>query len=473
MARTLIKNATIVSMDPKIGDLDRGDILIDGDTIVDVGRDLAVEGATLVDCSDRIVVPGMVNAHIHTWEFALRGIGSNWVGSRDYHANMHQGMATRYGAHDVYVANLIGALNQIHNGTTTIVDWCHILKDAEMTDAAIDGLDESGIRAVFARGTVKPPVSESSTPYYRIPFPRDEVHRLRTGRLASDDGLITLAMAILGPDWGEYDVAVHDIRLAREYGLVNSAHTYGRKGKRKVEDGMPRLAAEGLLGPDHNIAHGNCFDEDELKIVLDAGCTITATCLTEMLNYEQPAMIGRMLKFGGVPSLGSDCDPYFNSSMLWVTRHAFQHQRELDNRSLNAAGQWPAATQHSTQTRDALYWATMGGAKAMRLDHRIGSITPGKQADLAIFDTRGMNVFPAMPGGDPVHAVVMYAEAADVDSVMIAGRFVKRDGKLVFPADRLARLRDELLASRQRIMADAGYVYRPVPKGPPPDRYVV
>jgi hypothetical protein len=137
----------------------------------------------------------------------LRGIGSNWVGSRDYHANMHQGMATHYGAQDVYVANLLGALNQIHNGTTTIVDWCHILKDAEMTDAAIDGLEESGIRAVFARGTVKPPVTENATPYYRIPFPRDEIHRLRTGRLGSDEGRITLAMAILGPDWGEYDVA--------------------------------------------------------------------------------------------------------------------------------------------------------------------------------------------------------------------------------------------------------------------------
>jgi len=472
MARTLIKNATIVSMDPKIGDLDGGDILIDGEKIVDVGRNLGAADAVIVDGRDRVVIPGMVNAHIHTWEFALRGIGSDWVGSRDYHANMHQGMATRYNAHDVYVANLIGSLNQIHNGTTTIVDWCHILKDAEMTDAAIDGLEESGIRAVFARGTVKPPITQNATPYYKIPFPREEVRRLRTGRLASDERLVTLAMAILGPDWGEYDVAVHDIRLAREYGLINSAHTYGRKGKRKVEDGMPRLAKEGLLGPDHNIAHGNCFAEDELKIVLDAGCTITATCFTEMLNYEQPAMIGRMLKFGGVPSLGSDCDPYFNSSMLWVTRHAFQHQRELDNRSLYATGKWPAATQHSTQTRDALYWATMGGAKAMRLDHKIGSITPGKQADLAMFDMRGMNVFPAMPGGDPVHAVVMYAEAADVDSVMVAGRFVKRDGKLLFPAEKLAGLREQLLASRQRIMREAGYVYGPVPKGPPPEHYV-
>lgn len=471
MTATLIRNAAIVSMDPTIGDMDSGDILIDDGRIIEVARNIAADHATIVDGRGHIVIPGMINAHIHTWEFALRGIGGNWVGSRDYHANMHQGMATRYTARDVYLANLMGSLNQMHHGTTTIMDWCHIVKDAEMTDAAIDGLAASGIRAVFARGTVKPPITQAATPYYKIPFPRDEIHRLRTGRFAADDGLLSLAMAILGPDWGEYDVAVHDIRLAREYGLINSAHSYGRKGKRVVEDGYPRLAREGLLGPDHNIAHGNCFDENELKIVLDAGCTITATCLTEMMNYEQPAMLGRMAKLGGVPSIGSDCDPYFNSSMLWVTRHAFQHQRELDNRSLYALGKWPAATQHSTQTRDALYWATMGGARALKLDHKIGSITPGKQADLTLFNTRGMNLFAAAPGGDPAHAIVLYAEAADVDSVMIAGRFVKRDGKLVFPAARLATLRDDVLASRSRIMRDAGYTYQQAPKGPAPERF--
>ena len=471
MARTLIHGATIISMDPQIGDVENGDVLIDGEKIIEVGHNLAATDATVVDGRDRIVIPGMVNAHIHTWEFALRGIGGNWVGKRDYHANMHQGMATRYNARDVYLANLIGSLNQIHHGTTTIMDWCHIVKDAEMTDAAIDGLADAGIRAMFARGTVKPPVTPDATPYYKIPYPRDEIRRLRTGRFASDAGLMSLAMAILGPDWGEYDVAVHDIRLAREYGLINSAHTYGRKGKRVVEDGYPRLAAAGLLGSDHNIAHGNCFAEDELKIVLDAGCTITATCLTEMLNYEQPAMIGRMAKFGAMPSIGSDCDPYFNSSMLWVTRHAFQHQRELDNRSLYALGQYPA-NQHSTQTRDALYWATMGGARALKLDHRIGSITPGKQADLAMFDTTGMNLFATMPGGDPAHAIVLHAEAADVESVMIAGRFVKRGGKLVYPGDKLAKLRDDVLESRERIMHEAGYTYQPVQKGPVPERFV-
>jgi cytosine/adenosine deaminase-related metal-dependent hydrolase len=113
----------------------------------------------------------------------------------------------------------------------------------------------------------------------------------------------------------------------------------------------------------------------------------------------------------------------------------------------------------------------MGGAQALKLDHKIGSITPGKQADLTMFDTRGMNLFSAMPGGDPAHAIVLYAEAADVDSVMIAGNFVKRGGKLVYPADKHAKLRDDILASRERIMHEAGYVYKPVAKGPMPERF--
>lgn len=471
MARTLIKNAMIVSMDPGLGDLE-GDILIDGERIAEIRRGIVAPNAEVVDGAGRIAMPGLVNAHIHTWEYQLRGIGSDWVGFRDYHDNMHKNLATRYQARDVYLGNLLGALNQIRNGTTTILDWCHILRDSEMTDAAIDALEESDIRAVFARGTVKPPERAGEIPYYKKPFPREEIHRLRSGRLASDERLVTLAMAILGPDWGEYEVAAHDIRLAREYGLINSAHTYGRKGKRVVEDGYPRLAKEGLLGPDHNIAHGNCFAEDELKIVLDAGCTITATCLTEALNYEQPAMLGRMIKFGGTPSLGTDCDPYFNSSMLWVTRHAFQEQRAMDNRSLREAGKWPTAGQHATHTRDALEWATAGGARTLRLDRKVGSLVPGKQADIVMIDTRGMNIFPALPGGDPAHAVVMYAETADIENVMIAGKFAKRGGRLAFPEERLHKLQQELLESRLRMMREGGYAYRPMPSGPPPERYV-
>src|SRR6187401_2397749 len=144
MTQTLIKNAFVLSMDPKVGDLEGGDILIDGAKIAQIGRNLAAPNAEVVDGSGRIVMPGLVNAHIHTWEYQLRGIGSDWVGFRDYHNNMHKNLATRYGVRDVYLGNLLGSLNQLRNGTTTIVDWCHILRDSDMTDTAIDALEESG-----------------------------------------------------------------------------------------------------------------------------------------------------------------------------------------------------------------------------------------------------------------------------------------------------------------------------------------
>lgn len=172
-----------------------------------------------------------------------------------------------------------------------------------------------------------------------------------------------------------------------------------------------------------------------------------------------------------MPSIGTDCDPYFNSSMLSVMRHAFLHQRELDNRSLWHEGKWPAKTQHSTLTRDALYWATMGGAKAFGLDKKTGSITPGKQADLIMFDARGMNIFPALPGGNPAHIVVMYAETSDIENVLVAGQFAKRGGKLTFDEAKLQKLNEELMASRMRMFGEGNYQSRPVERGPQPERF--
>lgn len=464
MARILIKNASVVTMDERLGDIAGGDVLVEDDRIAEVGRNLAAAGAEVLDATGMVAIPGLVNSHIHTWETSLRGIGSDWVSARDYFTYMHGNLAQRYQAEDNRVANLLGALSQINGGTTTIMDWCHNLTSPEMTDASIDGLVESGIRAVFGHGTAKPIGKESAKPYYEIPQPREEIHRLRTGRLSSDDALVTMALAILGPDWGTYEVAEADIRLAREYGIINSAHTFGRKGKRKVPDGMYRLNAAGLLGPDHNVVHGNCFEDDELKMFIDAGCSVSATVMAEMLNCEGTALLGRIEKLGAIPAIGTDVDPYFNASMLAEMRRAFLHQRELDNRALFEQGKYPPAA-HATTTRAALRWATIGGARALRMEHRIGSLTPGKQADVVLVRTDSLNMFPAMPAGDPVHAVVMNAESADVDTVLIAGNYAKRNGKLSFPAERLARVKEAVLASRERIMAAGHYVYQPAARG--------
>ncbi|MBI2317171.1 MAG: amidohydrolase family protein [Betaproteobacteria bacterium] len=376
-------------------------------------------------------------------------------------------LAQRFEAEDNYCANLLGALAQINAGTTTIFDWCHNLRSPEMTDASLDGILESGIRAVFGHGTAKPMGKPMAKPYFEIPQPREEVHRLRTKRLASDEGLVTLALAILGPDYGTYEVAQADIRLAREYGIVNSAHTAGRQGKRMVPDGYWRLKKAGLLGPDHNVVHGNCLADDELKMIIEAGCSVSATAMAEQLNWDHPSLLGRVERLGATPAIGTDVDPYFAASMWQEMRRAFLHQRELDNRALSAQGRWPAES-HATTVRSALRWATLGGARALGLEHRIGSLAPGKQADLILVRAGDLNIFPSVPLGDPVQAVVMNAECANVDTVLIAGKVAKRHGKLAFAAERIERLKEDVLASRERVMKKGSYVYRPVAEGPRP-----
>ncbi len=458
---TLIRNGHVMSLDAA-GDIDGGDLLIEGDRIAAIGRKLAAPaGCEVIDASGTIVMPGLINAHIHTWQLGLRGIGADWVSSRDYGKHIHSGMAKLYGPGDNYVANLLGALVQMNGGVTTLFDWCHNLRDPEMTDASIDGLEQSGIRAVFGHGTAKPPPAPGEKPHWEVPHPREEIRRLRAGRLASDDAKVTLAMAILGPDDATYEVTRENLRMAREFGIISSAHTWGRAGKRFTPDGMWRLAREGLLGPDHNVSHGNNFEDDELQMILDHGCTISATPLTEMLNNDRVALLGRVARRGALPSLGTDVDPYFNASMLSVARHAFQHQREIDNRELAAAGNWPSKTKHATTTRQALQWATIGGAKALRLDGKIGTLAVGKQADVILVRCDGLTAFPTLPGGDPAHVMVAYAEQADVDTVLVAGKPVKRHGRLLFPEAKMRELRERLVASRERIMHTASYRYTP------------
>ena len=470
MNRILIQGGTLVTLDPKLKELE-GDVLVEGDRIAAVAPSLAADpraaGAEVIDAAGMVVMPGLVNSHIHTWELTLRGIGADWISARDYFANIHGNLAQRFEAEDNYVANLLGALAQLNAGTTTIFDWCHNLRTPQMTDASLDGIVESGIRAVFGHGPAKPMGVKMAKPYYEIPQPKDEIRRLRTGRLASDDGLVTLALACLGPDYGTYEVAEADIRLAREYGVLNSAHTAGRRGKRMVPDGFWRLNKAGLLGPDHNVVHGNCLPDDELKMIVDAGCSVSATSMAELLNWDYVPLLGRIEKLGATPALGTDVDPYFAASMWQEMRRAFTHQRETDNRALSAAGRYPAEA-HATTVRTALKWATLGGAKALRLEHKIGSLTPGKQADLILVRTTDLNIFPSVPHGDPVQAVVMNAETANVDTVLVAGRVAKRHGKLAFPAERIEQLKAEVLASRERLMKKGDYVYRPVAEGPRP-----
>src|SRR5471032_57561 len=239
-------------MDPKVG-TGAFDILVEDDRIGVVESHLKAQDAEVIDASGCIVIPGLVNAHMHTWQTALRGIASNWT-LPHYFRSVHAGLATLFSPDDLYIGTLVGALNQLNAGTTTLGDWCHNNPSPAHTDLAIEGLIESGIRSVFFHGSPKPDPKPGQKHFSEIEHPRSEVERLLRGRLASRDALVTLGIAILGPHYSTYEVAVHDFKLARELELVASMHCAGLDAK--TPDGWERLAAVGLLGPNNNIVHG-------------------------------------------------------------------------------------------------------------------------------------------------------------------------------------------------------------------------
>ena len=442
MAKLLLRSGTIVSLDDTVGDLTCGDVLVEGERIADVARRIDCEDARVIDASGGIVLPGLINAHLHNWQVLLRGIGADWSAT-DYDDILHAQLAPRYTPSDLAAATLFGALSQLDTGTTTIFDWCHNSPTPDHTDAALEALEQAGIRAIFGHGTVKPDPKPGAPHYSEIPHPRREIERLRKGLLASDDRRVTLAMCVLGPEYATLDVCRHDFRLAREFGLLSSAHVWGRSN-RVVPDGYRTIAAEGLLGPDHNIVHGNYLEDDELDLLLDQGVSVTSAPAAELRLHAREPLSGRVRRRGGTPSIGVDCPAFACDRMLDALRFAMQSLRMFNNRA--AAGeQADGPLPPSGKMREAITWGTIGNARALRLDHRIGSLRPGKQADIIVVRPQTMTIAPAR---DPVQALLNFAQNSDIETVLVGGHIVKEHGRVTHSRLEDARRRAETVAEQ-------------------------
>ncbi len=447
MTQKLIKGATLITMDPKLGDLAQGDVLIEGAKIREISPSIDAPNAETIDGAGRIVIPGLVNAHMHTWQTGLRGVTSNWT-ILEYFHHVHAGLATKFRPDDIYIATLVGALNQINCGTTTLGDWCHNNPTPDHTDRAIDGLVESGIRAMFFHGSPKPDPKPGQKPFWEVPHPRSEVERLTRSRFASKNQLVTLGLAILGPHYSTYDVAVDDFKLAREFELIASMHCAGAEAR--TPDGWDRLRQDGLLGDNNNIVHGQTLSDEQLKFMLGQGVTFSLTPDSEMLQGHGFAITGRLRKLGARPSLGVDLESAVAGDMFNVARGAFESQRALDNdESRRTQGKLPATG--TIHCREALEWVTIEGAKMLKMDDRIGSLTPGKQADVVVIDAQALNMWPVH---DPVTSVVLQTSLANVEHVLIGGEFRKRDYKLLYP--KLAERKRQIYASGHRILVEMG-----------------
>ena len=421
MKKTLIRGATIVTMDQQ-GDLLDADILIEGSEIKEIAKHINVQADQTIEGAGYIVIPGLINAHMHTWQTALRGVASNWT-LLEYFQKMHSGLATVFEPEDLYIASKMGALNQINCGTTTLVDWCHNNKTPEHNDAAIKGLQESGIRAAFFHGTPKPEPKEGEIPFWERPHPRKELERLVL-QYGSQD-LITIGTAILGPHYSTLDVALHDFMMAKELNMIASMHQGG--GPARTPEGWEVLESKGLLGPAINIVHGHALSDEQLKRFCDLGMTFSATAESEMSQGHGHPLTGRLRDFGKAPSLGVDLESVCGGEMFIQARIALGIQRSLDNFSYREKHNTIPPTSTIT-TREALSWITIEGARVIGQLDRIGTLRAGKQADLVMIRSSDLNMQPV---NDPVSAVIMQTSLANIENVMIAGEWKKKNGQLV------------------------------------------
>ena len=415
--RLVIRNGFVVSMDPDVGNVPSSDVLVEEGKIVDIGRGLEVSDAEQVDATGMIVMPGFVDTHRHTWQTPVRGVLPCCTLDH-YFAVMLGSVGGHYRPEDVHIGNYAGALEALNGGVTTLLDWSHINNTPDHSDAAIQGLKDAGIRAVYAHGV---PTGGEWWAFSELEHPED-IRRIRETYFSSDDGLVTLALAARAPGNSNFEVARHDWALARELGIRISVHVGMRLTSVHVHH-VQNMQDLGLLGPDTTYIHCTDSTDEELDLIAETGGTASVAPYVEMLMGHGPPPTGRLLARGVRPSLSVDVVSSVPGEMFTQMRTALVQERILAHTDTPDEAFAPTLTH-----RDVLEFATIDGARSCALGDKVGSLTPGKQADIVLLKVDAINTAPMV---DPVATVVIFADTSNVDSVFVAGRAVKRGGQLV------------------------------------------
>jgi 5-methylthioadenosine/S-adenosylhomocysteine deaminase len=408
--RTLIRGGIVLSLDPNVGDFTAGDVLIERGEIVEVGPGLAAADAEVIDASGMIVMPGFVDSHRHIWEGLLRNIGTDvpLEGRSGYISFVLHKLAPAFRPQDAYIGDLISALGAIDAGITTLLDWSHIQGSPAHTDAVIQALRDSGMRAVFAYGFPWWGKWEERQPSWFV--------RAATKHFSTTDQMLTLALAAPGPEFTDFEVTRDHWKLARETGARITTHvgvgSYGQDAK------VQEMGEAGLLGPDTTYIHCTTLNDTEIQMIVDTGGTVSLASPVEMMMGHGMPPIQKFLDRGLRPSLSVDVETNVPGDMFNQMRSVLALQRT----SAIAADKTPLSP------RAVLACATIEGARAVGLDSKVGTLTPGKQADLIMLRTDRINVTPL---NDPTTAVVAGMDTGNVDTVMIAGRMMKRHGELL------------------------------------------
>lgn len=429
----LFKGGAIIRMDAGQPDLGCGDLLVEGDRIVAIAPEIRAGDAQVIEASGSIVLPGLINAHHHAWLGAMRRLMPNVDDLFAYIRVVADTLGAHYRPLDMYLSTRLTALACLDAGITTIIDACHSSRSPEHTDAALEALESSGIRALHMVGAAMDRQASSAH------LPGDLERLALNWNKAGSRVQVGL--------FGQFNLAWW--QCARRLDMRILSEFIGDLAKLG-----PEFAEAGVLGPHNIFNHCTRLPEQTWKLMADAGVQVTVNPRSDALfGFDDENFAWQQARDHGLhPALGIDLDTAFGSDMFGEMHALFNQQRSaMRVRRLRGETDVPAAI----TVEAVLESATTSGARAAGLEASIGSLAPGKQADLIMVSTNGVGVFPM---SHAVGTIVQAVDRSDVDTVMVAGQIKKRGGKLL-KVD-LARLQAEVTASVDYLMQAGAYETR-------------
>lgn len=419
----LLRNAHVLTMDAAIGDLPAGDVEIRDGRIAAVGEALEAPGADVIDASDKLLLPGLVETHWHIWTTLLRSMAAD----RGYFP-VSRGVGGYYLPGDMAAATRLALAEAVSSGITFVHDWCHNVRGPDYAEASLDAIAESGIRARFSYGTPTGHPNDETVDHAHLEALAE------TWESHSADGRIRLGLAWRGVGSA---ASLADRDLADALRLPVSVHVNNYQSS---AGGIAAIAEAGLLGPTVQLIHAIWSSEAEIAAVAASGASLSLSPYTELrIGFGMP-MTGEYLAAGVPIGLSVDTTTLSGNADMFAIMKAIQNvenARALDEFALPA--------------RRVLELATIEGARSIGMDDEIGSVTPGKRADLITIDTRQVNLALV---ADPAHLVVEAAQPANVDTVIVDGRILKRNGTLA--AVDVGAIIDEARAAQAALLVRAG-----------------
>ncbi|RJE17842.1 Amidohydrolase family [Aspergillus sclerotialis] len=440
----LLTGGYVATMDDSLGEFDHGAVLVEDGIITAVGpaNEVSAPDAEIIDTSDGVVIPGFVDTHRHTSLSLFRGIAADHSLAH-FLPNCYLRWLPAVAAEDVYTASLVSALEAIDGGVTTLLDCVEAPTSSQHAEANLQALKDSGMRAFYCYGMSD--AQYDGSPGGRPGWEARLAHLNDMNRLKNDHPLTRVGMQTSHPGLVPFELTEREIRFAKEHGMLCCSHTAPFMNT-NLHNGVKELADHGLLLPGHVHIHCTSLTHHEMGLIAASGGKVSIATETEIQMGMGIPPIRACIEHGIKPTLSVDTTSIVAPGYLPQMRLALQLQRCLDNDTVHASRKVPVDI--DLGVRDVLSWATRNGADAVGMTDQIGTLTPGKRADLIFISSKRFLSTSAFP----LWTAILHSSSADIDTVMVDGVVRKRGGQLV--GYDLEGIKTKAKAALQRTMAN-------------------